>query len=184
MLARRADASGVADCASVVAACRTPVGVALGASVVVAAHAVDLVVVTPTVVITAIFAVGDVVTRKITAVLSVDGTLEVGHGSEAATGVVDFFPGAVGELLFESEASDDETILDFLLEQVVGTEDVAGRVFPAQLVGVGAFPLHGGVNLGVDEADGGRGENTVTLGDGAVHGLLLCVVRNGHEWSW
>lgn len=178
------------------------VGVALGAPVVVAVHAVHALGASLVVAHRAIGAVGvafalftavvaapvtvrgDVVAREVAAVLGVDGSLEIGHGGEATTGVVNLFPGAVCELLLEGESGDDESILDFLLEQLVGTEDVTGRVLPAQLVGVGALPLHCRVNLRVDEACGGRGENAVALGDGAVHGSLLCRVRGGHEVSW
>ncbi len=180
-LAVLADAAGIAGCAPVVVARRAPVGVALGATVIVATRTVDTVVVALAVVVAAVLALGDIVTGEQAAVLLLDGTLVGGDGGEPATGVFDLLPRAVSELLLEGEASDDETILDFLLVERVGEHDAAGRELPAQLVDVGALPLHGGVNLGVNEADGGRGDDTVTLGDGAVHGLLLC---KGPEWTW
>ncbi len=180
-LAAFADAAGVACCAPVVVARRAPVGVALGAPVVVTTRTVDTVVVALAVVVAAVLALGDVVTGEQAAVLLVDGTLVVGHGRESATRVVDLLPRAVSELLLEGEAGDDEPVFDFLLVEGVGEHDVAGRVFPAQLIGVGTFPLHGRVDFGADEAGGGRGDDTVTLGDGTVHGLLLC---EGPGWTW
>ena len=182
-LARLADASGVAGCAPIVVACRAPVWVALGATVIVTTRAVDLVGVltlVAAVVAAAVAVRGDVVTWVHVAVLLVDGALVVSDRGKPATGVVNLFPGAVSELLLEGEASDDETTLDFLLVERVGEHDVARRVCPAQFVSVGALPLHGRVDFGVDETSGGRGDNTVTLSDGAVHGLFLYVARDGH----
>lgn len=108
---------------------------------------------------------GKVVTGVEATVLLVDSALEPGHGSEATTGVVDLLPLTVRHLALEGESSDDEAILDLLLLERIGTEDLTGREGPAELVDVGALPLHTTLDVGVDEAGGGSCGHAVEQGE-------------------
>ena len=121
----------------------------------------------------------DVVAGEVPAILGVDGSLHGGHGGDATTGVIARLPGAVTGLALEAEVGTDVAVLDLPVVELVGAEDLGGRVVSAELVSVDALPedrLGHAVVITEKVVDGG---NDDAVGDvlGGSHVLLLVGFR-------